>query len=632
MPYSEEVLSFLLTIGRRDVRSADELVPPLALEFGFWVLALTLAAVLSYLRPRLLESGEALLDRWGRNRWRCVVMVGVLALGLRAALLPFIPIYEPANHDEDGYLLGADTFAAGRITSPTHPLWIHFESYNINMYPTYQSMYPPAQALVLSFGKRVFGHPWFGAWLSVGLMCAAVCWMLQGWMPGKWALLGGLFCVARFATFSYWMNSYMGGAVAGLAGALVYGALPRLKRHPSVSKSVLFSLGLVLLANARPYEGLLVSIPAVAAAGFWLARSWRPNPKVLRVVLAPAICMLLIAGALMAYYNWRSTGNAALMPYQANESQYHITKPFLWQHRNPVPEYHHLSMRVVYCYWELPNYLKSRTLPGLQEITLAKLNVYYMFFLWPLLAAAVPTCWIMLKSTRMRLLALATLLLLAGLLLLSWPAQGHYGAPATALVTAVALYALRLVRTWKPLGRPFGKQLARAVVLLIAGWMGVRTGQVMLNPYHLKLGVAAPMPLSVERARTLHDLEQRPGRHLVIVHEIIPPNRGEDWVYNRADIDHSKVVWARDMGSENNQELLRYYPDRQVWFVNFNDGFLHLIADNERSGDVLVASGLALVGHEQKNPATTGVSRHHPVSGALAKQEQQKPGLPLDGS
>ena len=40
-----------------------------------------------------------------------------------------------------------------------------------------------------------------------------------------------------------------------------------------------------------------------------------------------------------------------------------------------------------------------------------------------------------------------------------------------------------------------------------------------------------------------------------------------EWVYNGADIDNSKVVWARDMGKEKNRELLEYFKDRQAWLV-----------------------------------------------------------------
>jgi hypothetical protein len=42
---------------------------------------------------------------------------------------------------------------------------------------------------------------------------------------------------------------------------------------------------------------------------------------------------------------------------------------------------------------------------------------------------------------------------------------------------------------------------------------------------------------------------------------------GFDWVYNCADIDKAKVVWAADMGVARNQELIDYFRDRQVWLA-----------------------------------------------------------------
>jgi hypothetical protein len=40
-----------------------------------------------------------------------------------------------------------------------------------------------------------------------------------------------------------------------------------------------------------------------------------------------------------------------------------------------------------------------------------------------------------------------------------------------------------------------------------------------------------------------------------------------EWVYNGADIDNQKIVWARDMGPAENQELLDYYNTRRAWLL-----------------------------------------------------------------
>jgi hypothetical protein len=72
---------------------------------------------------------------------------------------------------------------------------------------------------------------------------------------------------------------------------------------------------------------------------------------------------------------------------------------------------------------------------------------------------------------------------------------------------------------------------------------------------------------NVSRARVVKQLEATPGLHLVIVN--YAPNHivHNEWVYNAADIDHSKIVWARDIPGRDPQNLLDYYHGRSVWYV-----------------------------------------------------------------
>ena len=536
------------------------------------LLLLALLALFCRARPRAFRRLGRTFARLARRRALSVALVGLLALGGSAGLALVTGWPQPHYTDEFSYLLAGDTYAHGRLTTPTHPLWVHFENFHVIHQPSYASQYPPAQGLFLALGQVLTGRPVVGVWVSLALACMAVCWMLQAWLPPRWALFGALLATVRLTFWghpfgpedrlpAYWGQSYLGGAVAALGGALVYGAARRLVTRPRARYSLLLGLGLAVLANSRPYEGLVCSLPAAGLLLVWPLGKRRPPVSVaLTRVALPLALVLGPTFAGMASYNWRVTGSPLTMPYQVHEQTYASTPTLLWQPLLPERQYRHAALAENYRGWFLQEYQRQRTPAGLAFYSGAKLGKVLGFYLGvglllPLIALRYAA-----RDRWLRFALLACAVELAGFLLTTGGLP-HYVAPMTGLVFVVAVQALRQVRLWRWRGLPAGRAYVRAlpVAYLIL---------VLLSlPLEHRAG---PADRHVQRALVLERLSHEPGRHLVLV-RYAPKPLGmdhEEWVYNGADIDAAKVVWAREMGPEEDRALLEYFRGRRVWRVN----------------------------------------------------------------
>lgn len=514
--------------------------------------------------------------QWIANRemLACAVILA-LTLGLRAALLPWLPIPQLAVTDEFSHMLAADTYAHGQLTNPTHPLWQHFETFHVLMQPTYQSKYQPLQGLVLAFGQKLSGEPWIGVYLSAGLMCAAVCWMLQGWIPAGWALIGAVLFALRVGVLSYWMNSYLGAAVPAIGGAVALGAVARVVWRGQFGHSITWALGLAILALSRPYDAAALGCATTPILLWFLLKTHTPLRAICMQVGLPALLVLTLCLIAVGYNDYRVTGKVMTLPYQVYDRQYAMATVFTVVPLRLDIRYRNSPMRQM-AELEVRRWMDARAhaIPGL----LGKLYVFdnFLFPFWTLMIPVL-LCPYDLNTAQER----ATVFLLLVFVVAIVPmiqVLPHYAAAFAGVFYMRLVQSLMRLAAWRPGGKPMGRALGILLVSLLAGASCngvsglIRSGKDLLPfaPGRDSISIALALRDSrfgSARHSVIRTLEQEPGRQLVMVRYAPEHDPQNEWVYNRADIDASNLVWAREMGPEQDRPFLEYFHDRKVWLL-----------------------------------------------------------------
>jgi hypothetical protein len=480
----------------------------------------------------------------------CMLALGALPVVLRLALLSHAPVPIPAGSDDFSYWLLADTLHHFRLANPMHPMREFFEAVFILQEPSYSSIFPLGQSIVMAAGWLLFGYPWAGVLLSAGALCALVYWMLRAWTTPGWAVTGGLLAVMQFGVLSYWVNTYWGGAVSACAGCLVFGALPRLRECAKPLDGVALGAGLGFELLTRPFEFAVMLLAVVAY--FALHRHWKFPWRTIALAFLPAASLLLLQ-------NYSVTGSWLTMPYQLSRYQYGVPTTFTFQ-PNPTP--HHALTQEQELDYRAQSAVHDG--PGFATRFVERLG-FYRFFLLPPLYLALPLFVLCLRERRFAWLA-ATIALFAiadNFYPYFYP---HYVAALACLFLAAALAALEGLYNWSP--------FAARVLLLLCGahfifWYGIHAlgnenVRLAMAPYeswdYLNEGDPEGR-IAIER-----QLAATPGKLLVFVH-YSSIHSFHEWIHNAADIDSQRIVRALDRGGEEDEKLHEYYPDRTILFL-----------------------------------------------------------------
>jgi hypothetical protein len=547
------------------------------------VLALiaTAAIVIAWMRPEWTVSRfrrvRSALQTITRHRRNAILTAMLFPLVIRALMLPWFPPPLPQVHDEFSYLLMADTFAHGRISNPTPRFWQHFETEYVLLNPTYASMYEPAQGLVLAAGQVFFGHPWWGVWLSIGMMFGTICWALTFVMPVHWAFWGTFCAGLQFGIFGLWMNSYFGGAPAAMAGALAVASLARM-RHTNKQRTsaALCGLAIILTFASRPVEACLWFAIALAFAEIQIRRRplrdhFRESAARFYSRLLPPFAAVFLCGAgMLAWYNWGVTGSPLDPPYLEYQSIYGTPQPYWWGEPVNVASFDYPEIR--------DNYLNQKhlfedreSLTTILQSERNRLRDFWRFFIGPFFTPGLIFIFWIGRDRRIRpwLWASVPFVLDKATWHTWFPAEN---APPTVLIVLVATQCWRHFHVSgrrRQIGAAISYQLVAACLLcVILGGAG-RAIEPLLS-YRLRW-----MPTfweSLYKPRLLRDdvtaiLDKTPGKHLLFVKYSADHCFCEEWVFNAADIRNQRIVYARPYTPNSDTALARYLSDHDVWVV-----------------------------------------------------------------
>ena len=306
---------------------------------------------------------------------------------------------------------------------------------------------------------------------------------------------------------------------------------------------------------------------------YFLPELWNRDElrKLARAV--PAVALAALAGmGITLVQNKQVTGSWTTLPAMLSQYQYGVPASLTFQahavpHRELTPQQ------------EL-DYKMQRSFRGNTPETIGtyllrleyRVRYYRFFFLVPLYLA-LPAFLVTMRHSRFAWVALSLVIFALGVNF--FPAfQFHYVAAIVCLFVLASVTGLERLSRLTIRSLPVGRTTARLIVFVCAAhflfWYGLhlfddQPFSLAMRQYETWNAIDHGDPGG--RVAVQEQLERAPGKHLVFVRYWPQHIFQQEWVYNAADIDGARIVWARDLGTAEDEKLRHYYPDRTVWLL-----------------------------------------------------------------
>ena len=159
---------------------------------------------------------------------------------------------------------------------------------------------------------------------------------------------------------------------------------------------------------------------------------------------------------------------------------------------------------------------------------------------------------------RWALFALLTYGVLISGLVMETYMQMHYLAP---IIGFSYLFVLQAMRLWRWRNKRMGRTMLWLVPLLCVVVL-------LFSLLYERMKQDESAAWQRQRARINEQVKKMGGQHLIIVSYGSQHSFLDEWVYNDADIDGAKVIFARAINNTQDCQLVDYFKSRRIWSLD----------------------------------------------------------------